>query len=74
MPAEAPSQEKLDPMAANSGIGIYLNNTAFVTLRKMSLSNFENLGVFGTSVNGFHDGILHYQWHNWHQHSIKRCP
>ena len=36
-----------------SGIGIYLNNTAFVTLRRMSLSNFENLGVFGTSVNGF---------------------
>lgn len=36
-----------------SGIGIYLNNTALVTLRRMTLSNFENLGVFGTNVNGF---------------------
>ena len=39
--------------STTTGIGIYLNNTSNVILRRMQLNDFQNLGVFGTSVNGF---------------------
>jgi hypothetical protein len=38
--------------STTSGIGIYLNNTSEVTLNNMNLHDFDNLGIFGQSVNG----------------------
>lgn len=40
-----------------TGVGIYLNNTSNVVLRRMNLSNFENFGIRGFNVNNF---ILEY--------------
>jgi hypothetical protein len=39
--------------STTAGIGVYLNNTGSVVLRRMQLNDFQNLGVYGTSVNGF---------------------
>lgn len=38
--------------STTTGTGIYLNNTALVVLRRMQLNDFQNLGIYGTSVNG----------------------
>ena len=35
------------------GSGVYLNNAANVTLRRMRLNNLKNYGIRGLSVNGF---------------------
>src|SRR5262249_4674302 len=37
--------------STTGGIGIYLNNTSEVTLNNMKLHDFDNLGIFGTSLN-----------------------
>ncbi len=36
-----------------AGTGIYLNNTAGVSLNQMQLNDFQNHAVFGTAVSGF---------------------
>ena len=36
-----------------NGIGVYLNNTTNITLRRVHLSNLSNMGVHGLSVTGF---------------------
>ena len=38
--------------STTSGIGIYLNNTANVSLTRMSLHDFDNFGIFGSGVSG----------------------
>ncbi|PKN94770.1 MAG: hypothetical protein CVU44_02890 [Chloroflexi bacterium HGW-Chloroflexi-6] len=40
-----------------TGVGIYLNNTSHVVLRRMNLSNFNNFAIRGLNVNNF---ILEY--------------
>jgi Ca2+-binding RTX toxin-like protein len=39
--------------ATDTGIGIYLNNTADVQLNNMQLNDFDNFGIRGLQVNGF---------------------
>jgi VCBS repeat-containing protein len=38
--------------STTSGIGIYLNNTAKVSLTRMWLHDFDNFGIFGSGVSG----------------------
>jgi VCBS repeat-containing protein len=38
--------------STTSGIGIYLNNTGSVSLNRMWLHDFDNFGIFGSSVSG----------------------
>jgi hypothetical protein len=38
--------------STTSGIGIYLNNTANVSLNRMSLHDFDNFGILGSGVSG----------------------
>jgi uncharacterized repeat protein (TIGR01451 family) len=38
---------------ATAGNGVYLNNAANVTLRRMHITNHSNFAVYGTNVTGF---------------------